>query len=942
MLAFFQQASATHLRAGEITVERVDCVSLTFRITVTVYTNTSSSVLFGGNAGEEDILDFGDGEYVLVPETQNIPRLDLGPNVGTASYTVLHTYAGNRKYVVSYREPNRNEGVLNMDNSVNTRFYLETEVIIEPFWGCNNTPKLLIPPIDQACSGVAFFHNPGAYDPDGDSLSYEMRVPFSDRNLPVINYRDPNNPKWYGDFATGNEDKNGSPTFSINPITGTLLWNAPGDKGIGEYNIAFVVLEWRRVNGVWVRMGSVRRDMQIIVNDCNNQRPDLIIPEDVCVEAGTTLNEIISGIDPDNDKVKIEAFSEIFNLAQSPATYTPNPAVFAPSNPPYELKFEWNTECSHIKEQPYQVVFKITDSPSNNGPKLVTFKTWNIKVVGPKPKWESPPVVTGRSITVNWEDYKCANAEKIQVWRRVDSFPFTPANCQTGMPDFLGFQLIDEVPVSAASTYYDNNNGLGLAPGAKYCYRLVAIFPPPKRGESYVSEEICVDALPADAPVITNVTIDKTDQANGEITIKWVPPFDVGAGPYKYSVYRGAGFTGVPTELVNTTKTDQLQVTDVGLNTEDLIYDYFVIGYSNDEKMVIDTSAVASSVRLEAKPQIKKIDLTWSAFVPWSNVILTYPEHDVYRGELGQSESEFVLIGTPNVLANGFSYLDEGQHNSIPLEDDKTYCYRIMTRGGYGNPNPILLSREPFENYSQIICAQPSDTIPPCQVALPEVMNAPECDKHEEACGQVNFENEINWKRPNLGDCQNDVAFYRIYVSNSLDGTFTPYTTTTATTFIDTNLTSHARCYKVSAVDRSGNEGPLSDQICIDNCPYYELPNVFTPNHDECNDVFSAYNNRSTQAGEEASGNCVTPEDRTKCARFVERVHFKVFNRWGKEVFDYTSGGERTIYIDWDGRDKSGKELSTGVYYYSAEVTFTTIDPNKRNQTFKGWVHLLR
>ena len=53
--------------------------------------------------------------------------------------------------------------------------------------------------------------------------------------------------------------------------------------------------------------------MQILVEDCDNERPDLILPPDTCVVAGTILDETILGIDPDNDNVKIEAFSEIFN-----------------------------------------------------------------------------------------------------------------------------------------------------------------------------------------------------------------------------------------------------------------------------------------------------------------------------------------------------------------------------------------------------------------------------------------------------------------------------------------------------------------------------------------------------------------------------------------------------------------------------------------------------
>src|SRR3989337_165626 len=82
------------------------------------------------------------------------------------------------------------------------------------------------------------------------------------------------------------------------------------------------------------------------------------------------------------------------------------------------------------------------------------------------------------------------------------------------------------------------------------------------------------------------------------------------------------------------------------------------------------------------------------------------------------------------------------------------------------------------------------------------------------------------------------------------------------------------------------------------------------------------------------------PSITSKCARFVDKVFLRVYNRWGKEVYSYESGGERTIYIDWDGRDLNGRELSTGVYYYIADVTFDSVDPAKQNQVIKGWVHL--
>lgn len=940
IIVFAYAANATHLRAGEITVERVGCSNI-WRITVTVYTNTiNTNVLFGG---EDDWLDFGDGNRMLIPEQPNVLRPDLGEGIATASYTATHVYSGNAKYTISYSEPNRNAGVVNMDGSVNTRFYIETQLIISPELGCNNSPKLLVPPIDRACTGIAWFHNPGAYDPDGDSLSYELVIPFRERNTTVVNYRSPDHQSFYSNYGSGNEGGTGPPIFMINAIDGTLTWDSPGRSG--EYNIAFVIREWRMVAGVWRPIGFVRRDMQIIVDDCDNDRPELDVPDDVCVEAGSTLNATIIGTDPNGDSVKIEAFSEILELApaQFPATISPSPARFA--RQPAQLQFQWKTDCSHVKDQPYQVVFKITDQ-SPTGSKLVTFKTWNIRVVGPEPEWGTATTdLATRSATLQWDPYVCQNAEQIQIWRKVDSFAFEPDSCQTGMPEELGYQLINTVPANSVS-YVDNNGGAGLASGAQYCYRLVAVFPVPRGGESYVSDEICLDPILADRAIITNVTVDRTHSGDGQITVRWMPPFEADPAqfppPYTYQVARADGFSGDGNLAVVATVSDPFY-TDTGLDTETKVYNYRIIAVDNQGKS-LDPSATASSVRLEADSEINSIRLTWSAVVPWSNQVQTTPRrHLIYRGPEGATEDQLVLIDSVDASAGGMSYLDRG-----PLNQSDVYCYRVMTRGAYGNPQ----IPEPLLNFSQIVCAQPGDTLAPCKPLTPVPVQPIDCSQYvnvTETCDVNIFSNTLRWERPQ-DDCANDISYYRVWVASTTNGEFVPLPIEVRDTlYVDENLPSFARCYKIQAVDRSGNESELSDAVCFDNCPYYELPNIFTPNGDNCNDLFSAFSavNRSSLGGESPGGSerCagILPEDITKrCARFVEKVYVHIYNRWGKEVFNYESGGERTIFVDWDGRDMNGRELATGVYYYVAEVTFDSVDPRKQNQTIKGWVQLMR
>ncbi len=937
-------ACASHLRAGEITVERIGCTGLTFRITVTVFTNTiNTDVLFGGL---EDWLDFGDGNRVLVPEQLNVLRPDLGKGIASASYTITYTYSGNGSYVISYTEPNRNRGVLNMFDSFNTPFYLESRIVADPFLGCNDTPKLRVPPIDRGCSGIVWQHNPGAYDANGDSLSYELVVPFKARNTTVVDYRDPASEHFYLNFSNANEAGTGPPSFAINPVSGTITWDAPG--AAGEYNIAFIVKEWRLVNGTWVSIGFVRRDMQIIVDDCDNKRPDLEIPEDLCVEAGSTVNATIFGTDPDGDSVRIEAFSEILaqESTQFPATVSPFPAEFQAQ--PAALQFQWTTDCSHVKQQPYQVVFKITDL-SPTGSKLATFKTWNIRVVGPEPQWISASTDQAtRSASLQWDPYICENAEVIQIWRKVDSYAFDPDVCETGMPAGSGYQLIDTVSPDTDS-FIDDNDGQGLASGAQYCYRLVAVFPMPRGGESYVSDEICLDPILADRAIITNVTVDRTNAPmdhDGRITVRWTPPFDADAmefpPPYTYQVARADGFTGEK-NLVLVATTSDTSFTDTGLNTLDNVYNYRILTLDREGKS-LDTSATASSVRLEVQSLQSSIQLSWRAQVPWSNTIQTQPNrHLIFRSPGRISSDELELIDSVDVVGAAFSYIDDS-----PLDASLTYCYRVMTRGAYGNPR----IDEPLVNFSQVMCAQPNDTLAPCKPLTPIPEHPADCSTYatsSETCDRNIFSNTLRWTRTQDG-CPDDIAYYRIWVASATNAQYRALDIEVRdTVYVDENLGSYARCYKIQAIDRSGNPGELSDPVCFDNCPYYELPNFFTPNGNNCNDFFSAYSsvNRSGRVGEASVGTALCanalPEDVSRrCARFVEKVFIRIYNRWGKQVYNYESGGEQTIFVDWDGRDLAGRELAAGVYFYVADVTFTSVHPAKQNQTIKGWVQLMR
>ena len=977
ILGSLQKATATHIRAGEIIVKSEDCpIGRTYQIKLIGYTDTKGAtppVLFG-----DGLLDFGDGsEPLFVPSTAITPQpVDGEDDIAYNEFVVEHTYDGPGAYVISYRELNRNAEVLNIFNSVQTPFYVETRIIIDNFIGCNDTPVLTVPPIDRGCTGVAFTHNAGAFDPDSDSISYEFTIPKSDVGINVVQYRDPNVQEFYGglNYAQANEDGNGRPTFTIDSQTGDVIWDAPGNS-LGEYNIAFRIVEWRKIDGVFTRLGYVTRDMQIIIEGCDNERPRIEVPNDICVEAGTLIQETIFTTDPDGDPVIMEAFSQIFDLSP-PAMVDPNTPRSQPTTPdPARLAFEWQTSCSHIRRQPYPVVFKATDVPdpsANRGVKLASFETWNITVIPPRPDLLGASLnPTARTVDLIIGDYaadKCDNASNIQVWRRVDSFALMPDSCDTGMPANAGYELIDRIP-PGQTLYTDTNNGEGLSFGARYCYRLVAEYVNPDRGESLVSVEQCIVPVPAAAPVITNVSVATTDADNGEIRVRWTPPFDLDPGvfppPYAYRVYRAAGFSGgTPTEVTSGTIADTTLL-DTGIDTENLAHRYWVEVYFNGGTSLIETSDTASSVRLQPTPRFQSVLLEWEADVPWSNNIQQFPFHYVYRGVEGQKDDELALIDSVNVNLEGFTYLDQGQSGGAPLEETQIYCYRVLTRGSYGNPAISV----PLENFSQTICAQPSDSVPPCAplLALEKLECRGFCDDEDprnfflddKPCEFNGFENRLTLSLSDP-ECAQDLAAYYIYYSPSDDSTgfrlidtvmvvgdpSLPVEYVHSTENPARNpLQSFKGCYRITAVDRSGNPSEFSNTECNDNCPNFCLPNVFTPTVSRgFNDTFTAFNDALPNDGEGEIDPNRLRELRLLCPRFVQSVNFTVYNRWGKEVYNFSStdgGGENSVLINWDGRNSSGTLLSAGVYYYAADVTFDVIDPNKRKQLIKGWVHLL-
>ena len=112
LLAF--SGMATHNRAGEITYEHVS--GFTYRVRITTY--TKQSAIADRNSLK---IRWGDeGPNVMESQLDSLFRtnqvLNVGIDVKRNEYTGLHTYSGPGTFTISVEDPNRNAGVLNINN----------------------------------------------------------------------------------------------------------------------------------------------------------------------------------------------------------------------------------------------------------------------------------------------------------------------------------------------------------------------------------------------------------------------------------------------------------------------------------------------------------------------------------------------------------------------------------------------------------------------------------------------------------------------------------------------------------------------------------------------------------------------------------------------------------------------------------------------------------
>ena len=339
LLIFSLQAS--HNRAGEITFKQT--ASLTFEISVYTYTKASSL-----QADRDSLqLFFGDGASLWIQRVNGLNNEGeiVGNDIKKNIYTTTHIYANLGTYMIWITDPNRNAGILNVypPYSDQVPFHIETELqILSASSGMNQSPILMQPPIDMGCTSQPYKHNPIAYDIDGDSLAFELTTPLMGLGTVATNYSYPHY------IGAGNN------TLTIDPISGTLLWDSP--QQAGEYNAAFFIKEYR--NGVLI--SKTTRDMQITINGCNNRAPTTTMIAPIVVQARDTISFDVMVNDLDGNNVTLVGLGRpLINDGSffQNATFTvANNGTSSPTG-----SFSWITDCEHRQSSNHILVFRAED-----------------------------------------------------------------------------------------------------------------------------------------------------------------------------------------------------------------------------------------------------------------------------------------------------------------------------------------------------------------------------------------------------------------------------------------------------------------------------------------------------------------------------------------------------------------------------------------------------
>jgi hypothetical protein len=291
----------------------------------------------------------------------------------------------------------RNNAITNLSNPSSAD--LHVRALLNNSNGlCNNSPFFTTLPVPYICNGQLINYNHGTVDLDGDSLVYTLANPLSGNGANI----------GYNGGLSPTNPLNALGQYQFDGSTGQMTFTPSGQQ---VAVIAVLVQEYR--NGVLI--GSVMRDIQVVVLNCNNNLPTAsLIPQNVV--GGQLVNNRIQVCPGQNLTFQFTASDP---NAGDIITVTDNSAVAAPGS---TITYSNGTGNSRIG------TFSWTPSGTDAGLNTVTVTVQDnaCPTIGTNSFSYSIEVLTGT--TAGPDVVYCSNAGPVQLSATGGSqFTWTPA-----------------------------------------------------------------------------------------------------------------------------------------------------------------------------------------------------------------------------------------------------------------------------------------------------------------------------------------------------------------------------------------------------------------------------------------------------------------------------------------------------------------------------------
>lgn len=248
-------------------------------------------------------------------------------------------------WLVTFSTCCRSYAISNLQAPGQTGTYLEARINNLDV-SCNSAPSFTNTPVPFLCAGTAIEYNHGAVDTEGDSLKYTLVAPRVTATSTVI-------------FQGGRSAAQPFQTVNglvFNQVTGQMSFT-PSQQQVAA--TAVKIEEYR--NGICI--GSVMRDMQMIILNCTNSSPSLTVQQN-----GRALRSNTLTVCP-NDTLRLNFTAQDINNAdtveviETATAMLPGARVLISGHNPVTFSLEWSVPSQPKPSYNFLVTLKDNACP---------------------------------------------------------------------------------------------------------------------------------------------------------------------------------------------------------------------------------------------------------------------------------------------------------------------------------------------------------------------------------------------------------------------------------------------------------------------------------------------------------------------------------------------------------------------------------------------------